>query len=416
MQVLLWLFVINLAAAAVSRYPWKRQHIGFLITHLGIITLLIGSFITQVKGVDGVLALSVGERGRMLRLDENMLYVFRAVPGKTYELALQKQLDFNLLKDMDHPASFTTAKEFGSVPVDVLRYYVNAKRTLRVEDIAKGGVPAFKYRILGSRANFQDWVFTQTDTPETRRDLGPALLRFMQGKPNFSNQEAKPTLVLFGDGNPNLPPRLAVAKKGEKLKDFGRVQIGKKYVLGWMDFEFYLDEYHPSAVPKAEFSPQPVNPANSNPAIEVSLAGDPIWLELGSSGQVAKGDAIYYIQYGKRQVDIKFDVELKKFEIGYYEGTNRPKSYASEVEVMGKPYRISMNEPLHEGGFTLYQASYETDDDGKPQVSVLSVNYDPGRAIKYFGSIMMVLGIISMFYFKPQYSGTSKWLKKKETA
>src|SRR4029077_16406307 len=33
----------NLTAPAFSRWPWKKYHTAFLITHLGIITLLIGS-------------------------------------------------------------------------------------------------------------------------------------------------------------------------------------------------------------------------------------------------------------------------------------------------------------------------------------------------------------------------------------
>ena len=41
----LWLILLaaNLAGAAFSRWPWKKHHVGFLITHLGIITLLAGS-------------------------------------------------------------------------------------------------------------------------------------------------------------------------------------------------------------------------------------------------------------------------------------------------------------------------------------------------------------------------------------
>jgi cytochrome c biogenesis protein ResB len=130
---------------------------------------------------------------------------------------------------------------------------------------------------------------------------------------------------------------------------------------------------------------------------------------------VAVGDALYYLQFSKRQVDLGFELLLNKFAIDYYEGTTRPKEYSSAVSVAGQNHLISMNEPLKHGGFTFYQASYEADDDGTPRMSVLSVNYDPGRPVKYAGSLMMVLGIISMFYFKPKYSGSNKWLKKGES-
>jgi len=35
------------------RYPWKRHQTGFVITHAGIITLLIGAMIDACNGVEG---------------------------------------------------------------------------------------------------------------------------------------------------------------------------------------------------------------------------------------------------------------------------------------------------------------------------------------------------------------------------
>src|SRR5438132_14079559 len=42
-----WLVLLglNLTASALSRWPWKKYHSAFLITHLGIITLLLGLLI-----------------------------------------------------------------------------------------------------------------------------------------------------------------------------------------------------------------------------------------------------------------------------------------------------------------------------------------------------------------------------------
>lgn len=149
-------------------------------------------------------------------------------------------------------------------------------------------------------------------------------------------------------------------------------------------------------------------------AVEVAFGNQSLWLELGTSGQVPQGDALYYVQYAKREVDYGFDLRLRDFHIGYYEGTTRAKTYSSEVELGGRATTITMNEPLHHNGYTFYQASYEMDSDGKPRYSVLSVNMDPGRRLKYLGSFLMVLGIVSMFYFRPVYSGKSRWLAKQE--
>ena len=58
-----WLVLLgaNLACSALSRWPWRKHHLAFLITHLGIITLLIGSLIGRIWGVEGTTTLFKGE-------------------------------------------------------------------------------------------------------------------------------------------------------------------------------------------------------------------------------------------------------------------------------------------------------------------------------------------------------------------
>ena len=88
-----------------------------------------------------------------------------------------------------------------------------------------------------------------------------------------------------------------------------------------------------------------------------------------------------------------------------YQGTMRAASYESDVQVKqngvsGEKTTISMNEPLKYNGFTFYQSSFQQDDFGRPTMSILSVNRDPGRPWKYLGSLLIVLGAIHLFYFK----------------
>lgn len=415
MQILLWAFMLNLAAAALSRLPWRRPHIGFVITHIGIITLLLGSWVTQRAGVDGNLVLAPGEQGRSARIDENRLYVFQAISGKAYDLVLNERLDFDQRKASDNPAAF---KLRGSnQELKILRYLPKAQRETRAEDVPanQGGMPGLKFQMSGSRATFSDWLFLQADTGSTR-EVGPAVFRFVGKKPDLSGKPERATVVLYMEGDSKLPPKLAVARAGNPYRELGRIALNKPMNLGWMDFQFVLEEFHPSALPKAEYHEMvgSARPEEGQEVIQVGFGGQNLWLELGSSGQVPVGDSLYYVQFTRREVDLGFDLKLTDFRIGYYEGTQKPKTYESDVEVAGVKHTISMNEPLVHGGYTFYQASYEVDSEGKPRYSVLSVNLDPGRKIKYLGSLMMVLGIILMFYFKPIYSGRSRWLAKKE--
>ena len=60
----IWLLLLasNLVASALSRWPWKKHHVAFLITHLGIITLLAGSLIGRAWGIEGTMTLFKANR------------------------------------------------------------------------------------------------------------------------------------------------------------------------------------------------------------------------------------------------------------------------------------------------------------------------------------------------------------------
>ena len=57
---LLGLLAANIVAAAVVRYPWKGRHVGFLITHAGILVLMFGAMLTFYGKLEGRLELTEG--------------------------------------------------------------------------------------------------------------------------------------------------------------------------------------------------------------------------------------------------------------------------------------------------------------------------------------------------------------------
>ena len=74
----LWLVLLaaNLAVSAASRWPWRQHHVAFLVTHLGIITLLAGALVGRLFGIEGTITLFKGEppTNRLL-VDEHQLRV-----------------------------------------------------------------------------------------------------------------------------------------------------------------------------------------------------------------------------------------------------------------------------------------------------------------------------------------------------
>src|SRR3989454_4199571 len=70
------LLAVNLTASALSRWPWRKYHLAFLITHLGIITLLAGSLIGRILGIEGTITLFKGEAPtNRLLVDQHQLRV-----------------------------------------------------------------------------------------------------------------------------------------------------------------------------------------------------------------------------------------------------------------------------------------------------------------------------------------------------
>lgn len=54
---------INVLCAALIRYPWKRHQLGFLVTHAGILVLLVGCWFSRRDGIDAQLPVFEGQSG-----------------------------------------------------------------------------------------------------------------------------------------------------------------------------------------------------------------------------------------------------------------------------------------------------------------------------------------------------------------
>jgi len=81
------LLCVNLAAAALTRWPWERKHVGFVTTHLGIITLLIGAMIGQKTGFEASVNLRKGEPAtNRLVLNETVLQIENVADGSLYSM------------------------------------------------------------------------------------------------------------------------------------------------------------------------------------------------------------------------------------------------------------------------------------------------------------------------------------------
>jgi hypothetical protein len=94
--LLLALLAANVLCAALKKYPWKRHQTGFLITHAGLIVLVLGGLLSALGGTEGQMILidsddpeiqqsfRIANRADTLQLtDLHRLEVFRVPAGAT---------------------------------------------------------------------------------------------------------------------------------------------------------------------------------------------------------------------------------------------------------------------------------------------------------------------------------------------
>ena len=210
-----------------------------------------------------------------------------------------------------------------------------------------------------------------------------------------------------------------------------------------------LEPYFGSAVIEGDKEPEQKVP-QARVRLTVDGTTEQFWLEgmkplIGDSspqaGQrkvVAGSRRRVAVTLPRDRLDLGFHVHLRKFQRKLDPGTSMPSHYSSLVDVMtpddnGGRERvrenvlITLNEPgnfsdPHTGrSYRLYQSSFNgpfrpghpyfdervggTGSRDELYLSILSVNYDPGRGLKYFGCLLIVAGIATMYYMKAYFFG-----------
>jgi hypothetical protein len=93
--LLLALLGINVLCAALIRFPWKRRQTGFVITHGGLIVLLIGSYLSVHQTREGRVGLAEGETASRFVLTDRPVLRLRQLdpetgtPSRAYAIAFQ---------------------------------------------------------------------------------------------------------------------------------------------------------------------------------------------------------------------------------------------------------------------------------------------------------------------------------------
>lgn len=404
MYVAMGLLIVNLVFVMVDRLPWKRRHIGFVLAHIGIIVLILGSYVTQQSGLDGTMIFTIGEKERWVSLPSNTdLIAYTTLDGDSFKEAFKSEVDF-----IKNPPSVQKPYVFNidAEEIKITDFYPYA---LREQDVVESELerdgPALKFQLKNERANVLEWIVNDSAKP-AEFDMGPAKVILTKG--DFAVPTGNALVIIPHKDKEKFNYIVYTASKGGLTKK-GVGKIGEAIATGWMGLEFRAFKLYQHSVRKTNYKKLERPTPLSVSAAKVLFRGQEQMLGLNSMLKLFNDESAIILTYGNRRIDIGFEMLLSHFAVGRYPGSAMAQSYESKVVLEdGAEHTISMNEPLKHHGYTFYQASFQENEKGEPTASVLSVNRDPGRWIKYLGTSLILLGAILMFYFKKKLAGSSK--------
>ncbi|MBI4323330.1 MAG: cytochrome c biogenesis protein CcsA [Candidatus Omnitrophica bacterium] len=265
-QALLAFLALNLALAALERYPWQRKHLPFVLAHVGIICILLGGIIGGRFGIGGQLIIPEGQAERMLQLPQNVLVVHQPNPGTTQVFPT----NFETTAWIHEPrALFRLPHGDRWITLTVDRYYPDAVAQEAVSGDGTADNPAIQLAISHGDQQEQVWLLAN-DPDRFGMRWGDIHVLFVQPASEqelaaFFGAQARP-MQARGVVSIELPD-LQVRREIPVPDDFSRPVAldGTPYTL---TFKEYFTDLAITEQGVANRSDQP-----NNPAVAFTLTG-----------------------------------------------------------------------------------------------------------------------------------------------
>ena len=171
MSFVMLLLAVNLTMVLIDRWPWKKRQIPFILAHFGILTLMMGFVFTNHLGVDATLQFNEGETNSLISLPGMEVKLYGSYDGEKFSLLYEEAVDFFLIK----PSKEKPFKiEADGQDFQVQKYFPYAMGSQTLKPIQKGGSPAIRFHLSGSRANVVEWMEMELGSKTLQQSYGPA--------------------------------------------------------------------------------------------------------------------------------------------------------------------------------------------------------------------------------------------------
>jgi cytochrome c-type biogenesis protein CcsB len=380
----------------------RKEKLPSLIFHVSFLFILIGAGLTRYYGFESILHIREGRTEDRIYSLEPFVQMRTFEGTKSIEVGKQHLTslwdifgvnDFSLKMPIDGDTAKLTYKEL--IP--------NATTTLEEDP---QGEP-----IINMMVSYAGEAEEITMRPGDVFEAPEFILAFSKNpKDSFSAQ--KPRVYMYIENNqffinPTESIDWFIMSQNEK----GKIESNKAHKLEsdrlytYNDVNFIAKKVFLKGKEKVVSAPENKAQATRPTALiaNLSFKGEEKEVVMYGHGrgqpgyptQATLAGRTFHLEWGSKQYELPFAVELIDFQLERYPGSMSPSSYASEVKVIDKekgielPYRIYMNHVLDYRGFRFFQSSYDKDELG----TVLSVNQDPGKWPTYFGYFLLAVGL-----------------------
>lgn len=398
-------YFVNILFSALNRYPYKIKHIPFLITHLGMLLILMGTFIKVKYGLQGNLRLLEGGVAKTVLLPETYaLQVFK--PDQREQLLLAKELKLDEAR--------------GDIKIDVVGFaphsHVEYDTWVKQGHVFIDGLKPFlvhpdkEILPVATRIKIKDAIWNvyalKTEQPDALRSkLGkeprPTLL--------FAETDAATFVTAFPEkGDPyteiytkEYPKKLAVYDQG-----YGGYRAFFHFADWTLETPLFCRcKPQPTHSKIEDLRPQMTVRAHSAQGTEfITLPfqhqGD------GLKWPVLKGSAL--LRFQPAQKELPLSVRLRQARQITYPHSAQPFSYEADV-VFTYPdgtiieKTLSMNHVYETWeGTRFYLANMSPIEPGSVKEVHIVVNHDPAKyTLTYPGALLMCCGIFLLFWWNP---------------
>lgn len=422
-----WLGVlcINLFAVTLTRWPWQKKHTGFIITHYGIILLLIGAVIGSKFGYEGNVTLRTdGQPQHRIITDRSCLQVESPADSYLYLLPLDTRfLNPSIASPKYLPVPGTSLR----IGIDaVSESLVPEPRLVPATGKAAGTALLIGFSSGMMHQSLHVGLGTGEGAPRTHQFFGRASITLAASSsllPTHDPEGKKPWLDLLpGKEQGTLLYQLG---RGTKVTSSGVLKPGEELTLGWADWRLRLLEIAGERTIASSPAPAEKDPSKKSeggvPGFHAFLTtpdghrGEAAWIASGEVVPLTLGRDLVRLGYGLELKNIPFSIALTDFQIPRDEGTETPSDFHANVRFKNlktgeeKSGEIRMNHPAsYPGGLLANMTGFNykfSQAEWNPQdlkETTLQVLYDPGWLFKWVGSLAICLGITTMFYIRPR--------------